>query len=74
MISLKVVSTLFNNIVFTARTTDTFQQPELFEFDHVHPDSSIGSPIAILYGALGTDCFKEFHNVLVGTARQEGLK
>ncbi|CDO97565.1 unnamed protein product [Coffea canephora] len=51
-------------------TTDTFQQPELFEFDHVHPDSSIGSPIAILYGALGTDCFKEFHNVLVGTARQ----
>ncbi|KAL3515635.1 hypothetical protein ACH5RR_022537 [Cinchona calisaya] len=51
-------------------TTDTFQQPELFEFDHVHPDSSIGSPLAILYGALGTNCFKEFHNILLGAARQ----
>lgn len=52
------------------RTGDGFQQPELFEFDHVHPDSSIGTPVAILYGALGIDCFGEFHTVLVDAARQ----
>lgn len=52
------------------RTGDGFQQPELFEFDHVHPDSSIGTPVAILYGALGIDCFREFHTVLVDAARQ----
>ncbi|KAI7981620.1 UDP-glucose:glycoprotein glucosyltransferase [Camellia lanceoleosa] len=33
---------------------DSFQQPELYEFDHIHYDSSTGSPVAILYGALGT--------------------
>ncbi|XP_031130527.1 UDP-glucose:glycoprotein glucosyltransferase isoform X1 [Ipomoea triloba] len=49
---------------------DTFQQPELFEFDHVHPDSSIGNPITILYGSLGTECFKEFHHILVNAARE----
>ncbi|KAK2966664.1 hypothetical protein RJ640_002362 [Escallonia rubra] len=53
---------------------DTFQQPELFEFDHIHVDSSIGSPVAILYGALGTDCFKEFHLTLVEAAKEGKVK
>ncbi|KAJ9552536.1 hypothetical protein OSB04_016581 [Centaurea solstitialis] len=53
---------------------DIFQQPELFEFDHVHFASSIGSPIAILYGALGTDCFKEFHMSLVEAAKEGKVK
>lgn len=52
------------------RAGDTFQQPELFEFDHVHPDSSIGNPITILYGSLGTECFKEFHHILMNAARE----
>ncbi|PON86639.1 UDP-glucose:Glycoprotein Glucosyltransferase [Trema orientale] len=49
---------------------DLFQQPELFDFDHIHFDSSIGSPVAILYGALGTDCFREFHFTLVEAAKK----
>ncbi|KAK3016326.1 hypothetical protein RJ639_007306, partial [Escallonia herrerae] len=53
---------------------DTFQQPELFEFDHIHIDSSIGSPVAILYGALGTDCFKKFHLTLVEAAKEGKVK
>lgn len=42
----------------------------MFDFDHVHFDSSVGSPVAILYGALGTVCFKEFHTALVGAAKE----
>ncbi|PSS19044.1 UDP-glucose:glycoprotein like [Actinidia chinensis var. chinensis] len=53
---------------------DSFQQPELYEFDHVHFDSSIGSPVAILYGALGTDCFREFHAKLVAAAKEGKVK
>ncbi|KAL2460508.1 UDP-glucose:glycoprotein glucosyltransferase [Abeliophyllum distichum] len=53
---------------------DTFQQPEIFEFDHVHPDSTAGSPIAILYGAIGTECFKEFHLTLVEAAKMGKVK
>lgn len=48
---------------------DSFQ-PELFEFDHIHFDSSLGSPVAILYGAIGTDCFKDFHFTLVEAAKE----
>ncbi|PSS26754.1 UDP-glucose:glycoprotein like [Actinidia chinensis var. chinensis] len=53
---------------------DAFQQPELYEFDHVHVDSSIGSPVSILYGALGTDCFREFHAKLVAAAKEGKVK
>ncbi|KAI4296235.1 hypothetical protein L6164_036209 [Bauhinia variegata] len=53
---------------------DSFQQPELFDFDHVHSDSSTGSPVAILYGALGTNCFKDFHLALVEAAREGKVK
>ncbi|KAI7751028.1 hypothetical protein M8C21_007077 [Ambrosia artemisiifolia] len=53
---------------------DIFQQPELFEFDHVYFDSSPGSPIAILYGALGTECFKEFHRTLVEASKEGKVK
>ncbi|XP_044490237.1 UDP-glucose:glycoprotein glucosyltransferase isoform X2 [Mangifera indica] len=53
---------------------DSFQPPELFDFDHIHFDSSATSPIAILYGALGTDCFKEFHIALVQAAKEGKVK
>ncbi|KAL7002014.1 hypothetical protein U1Q18_003164 [Sarracenia purpurea var. burkii] len=53
---------------------DSFQQPELYEFDHVHFDSSIGRPAVILYGALGTDCFREFHVTLVAAAKEGKVK
>ncbi|XP_057430669.1 UDP-glucose:glycoprotein glucosyltransferase isoform X2 [Lotus japonicus] len=53
---------------------DTFQRPQVFEFDHVHFDSTTGSPVAVLYGALGTTCFKEFHVALVGAAKQGKVK
>lgn len=52
------------------RDGDSFQLPELYDFDHVYPYSSIESPIAILYGALETDCFKEFHVALAEGAKE----
>ncbi|KAL8061150.1 hypothetical protein ABFX02_02G069400 [Erythranthe guttata] len=55
-------------------TDGAFQQPEIFEFDHVHPDSTAGSPTAILYGALGTECFKEFHKALSDAAKKGRAK
>ncbi|XP_047315092.1 UDP-glucose:glycoprotein glucosyltransferase [Impatiens glandulifera] len=48
---------------------NSFQQPEFYDFDHVHYYSSSGSPAAILYGALGTECFKKFHVALVAAAK-----
>uniref|UniRef100_A0A2P2MAC6 Uncharacterized protein MANES_10G121900 n=1 Tax=Rhizophora mucronata TaxID=61149 RepID=A0A2P2MAC6_RHIMU len=53
---------------------DSFQQPELFDFDHVHVTSHTGCPVAILYGALGTDCFREFHVILVDAAKEGRIK
>ncbi|XP_017970879.1 PREDICTED: UDP-glucose:glycoprotein glucosyltransferase isoform X1 [Theobroma cacao] len=53
---------------------DSFQQPELYDFDHIHFDSNIMSPVAILYGALGTNCFKEFHVTLVQAAKEGKVK
>ncbi|KAH6755044.1 EMS-MUTAGENIZED BRI1 SUPPRESSOR 1 [Perilla frutescens var. hirtella] len=53
---------------------NAFQQPEIFEFDHVHPGSTAGSPTAILYGALGTVCFKEFHTTLSEAAKKGKIK
>ncbi|GAB4848141.1 hypothetical protein Ancab_002807 [Ancistrocladus abbreviatus] len=53
---------------------DSFQQPELFEFDHTYPNSNFSSPIAILYGALGTNCFREFHVALVKAAKEGKVK
>ncbi|KAG4399193.1 hypothetical protein GLYMA_08G187500v4 [Glycine max] len=49
---------------------DSSQRPQLFDFDHVHFDSSAGGPVAILYGALGTGCFKDFHAALAEAAKQ----
>lgn len=46
------------------------EQPELFEFDHIYFGSSVASPVAILYGALGTECFKEFHVTLVEASKK----
>ncbi|KAI8555132.1 hypothetical protein RHMOL_Rhmol05G0150600 [Rhododendron molle] len=53
---------------------DSFQQPELYAFDHVHIDSSVGSPVAILYGALGTECFRKFHDTLVAAVKEGKVK
>ncbi|KAG5548754.1 hypothetical protein RHGRI_014196 [Rhododendron griersonianum] len=53
---------------------DSFQLPELYAFDHVHIDSSVGSPVAILYGALGTECFRKFHDILVAAAKEGKVK
>ncbi|KAL1553421.1 UDP-glucose:glycoprotein glucosyltransferase isoform X2 [Salvia divinorum] len=50
------------------------QYPEIFEFDHVHPGSTAGSPTAILYGAFGTVCFKEFHTALSEAAKNGKIK
>jgi len=55
---------------FIVRVGGSIQGPQLFDFDHVHFYSSVGSPVAILYGALGTVCFKEFHTALVGAAEE----
>ncbi|XP_019425825.1 PREDICTED: UDP-glucose:glycoprotein glucosyltransferase-like [Lupinus angustifolius] len=56
------------------RVGDSYQRLEVFDFDHVHFDSSVGSPIAILYGALGTSCFEEFHSALVAASKQGKVK
>lgn len=52
------------------RVGDSIQPPDLYDFDHVHFGSSSGSTVAILYGALGTDCFKQFHVTLVKAAQE----
>ncbi|KAJ4874821.1 UDP-glucose:glycoprotein glucosyltransferase [Raphanus sativus] len=46
------------------------QGPELFDFDHVHFDSKAGTPVAVLYGAVGTGCFREFHLSLAQAAKE----
>ncbi|KAG6600362.1 UDP-glucose:glycoprotein glucosyltransferase, partial [Cucurbita argyrosperma subsp. sororia] len=53
---------------------DCLQPPDLYDFDHVHFGSSSGSRVAILYGALGTDCFKQFHVTLVKAAKEGKVK
>ncbi|KAG1353977.1 UDP-glucose:glycoprotein glucosyltransferase [Cocos nucifera] len=50
------------------------EQPELFDFDHIYFGSSIATPVAILYGALGTECFKEFHVSLVEASKKGKIK
>lgn len=67
-ISCKFLLCLFSCLVYSAGYT--FQQPEIFEFDHIHAYSNIGSPVAILYGALGTDCFRELHYTLTDAAKE----
>lgn len=56
-----------------ASSRDAIQGPELFDFDHVHFDSKAGSPVAVLYGAVGTDCFKKFHLSLAKAAKEVSL-
>ncbi|ONK57353.1 uncharacterized protein A4U43_C10F19220 [Asparagus officinalis] len=46
------------------------ENPELFEFDHIYDGLSIAGPIAIFYGALGTECFNEFHVALVDASKK----
>ncbi|GLU02935.1 hypothetical protein SLE2022_201650 [Rubroshorea leprosula] len=58
----------------TKLSGDTFQQPELYDFDHVYFGSSIAGPVVILYGALGTECFREFHVNLVNAAKEGKVK
>ena len=38
----------------------------VFEFDHIHSPSLLGSrPLAVLYAQLGTPEFEQFHDLLV---------
>uniref|UniRef100_A0A7N0UES8 UDP-glucose:glycoprotein glucosyltransferase n=1 Tax=Kalanchoe fedtschenkoi TaxID=63787 RepID=A0A7N0UES8_KALFE len=53
-----------------AYSVDSFQQPEVFEFDHIYYDSNVSSPVAVLYGALGTDCFLNFHVTLAEASKK----
>ncbi|WOL04288.1 UDP-glucose:glycoprotein glucosyltransferase [Canna indica] len=50
------------------------EQLELFEFDHVYSGSNSDSPVAILYGAMGTECFKEFHIIMKEASKQGKIK
>ncbi|KAH9602156.1 hypothetical protein KSS87_023287 [Heliosperma pusillum] len=52
----------------------SYPQPQLFEFDHVYTLSNTSKPVAILYGALGTTCFTDFHLALVQAAKQEKVR
>jgi len=56
--------------LYTGRILDSYEHPELFEFDHIYSDLNIAGPVAILYGALGTECFKEFHVALIDASKQ----
>ncbi|KAI3972803.1 hypothetical protein MKX01_019461 [Papaver californicum] len=58
----------------TGSSGDSFEPPEIYDFDHVHFDSITESPVAILYGALGTNCFKAFHVVLAEASRKGKVK
>ncbi|TKY60158.1 UDP-glucose:glycoprotein glucosyltransferase [Spatholobus suberectus] len=66
--------TWFQGFAAAELVGDSFQRPEIFDFDHVYYESNIGSPVAILYGALGTNCFKEFHVALVKAAKEGNVK
>lgn len=67
-VTYNLISCYFHLLV--SSSGDSFQQPELYDFDHIHFDSNIASPVAILYGALGTNCFREFHVSLVQAAKE----
>ncbi|XP_039137617.1 UDP-glucose:glycoprotein glucosyltransferase [Dioscorea cayenensis subsp. rotundata] len=58
----------------TKHALDTPEQPELFDFDHIYVGSNASAPVAILYGALGTECFSEFHAVLAEYAKKGKAK
>ncbi|CAM6098919.1 unnamed protein product [Calypogeia fissa] len=47
---------------------------EIYEFDHVYPESEAGDFVAILYGSLGTPCFRSFHALLREGAKQGHVK
>ncbi|CAN7053976.1 unnamed protein product [Brassica rapa subsp. trilocularis] len=64
------VADLLPWLASTATAGDAAQGPELFDFDHVHFDSKAGSPVAVLYGAVGTGCFREFHLSLAQAAKE----
>ncbi|GLJ16960.1 hypothetical protein SUGI_0293070 [Cryptomeria japonica] len=49
---------------------DLTEEPEIFDFDHIYPESNKRSPIAILYGALGSSCFLNFHRILAEASRK----
>ncbi|KAH9330324.1 hypothetical protein KI387_002432, partial [Taxus chinensis] len=49
---------------------DSTEEPEIFDFDHIYPESNKRSPTAILYGALGTSCFLDFHRILAEASKK----
>lgn len=64
---------LLSCISFDDSAGGAAQGPELFDFDHVHFDSKAGTPVAVLYGAVGTGCFREFHLSLAQAAKEVSL-
>lgn len=45
---------------------------EVYDFDHVYPGSEGGLFVAILYGALGTSCFRTSHSLLSESSKMVG--
>lgn len=46
----------------------------MFEFDHIHSSSLLGSrPLAVLYAELGTQEFERFHDTLVSLSNKGQL-
>ncbi|KAJ0970439.1 hypothetical protein J5N97_023316 [Dioscorea zingiberensis] len=68
------VSELLHWLDLSKVALDTSEQPELFDFDHIYFGSNISAPVAILYGAPGTECFREFHAVLAESSKKGQAK
>ncbi|BFI40446.1 UDP-glucose:glycoprotein glucosyltransferase [Marchantia polymorpha subsp. ruderalis] len=47
---------------------------EVYDFDHVYPGSEGGLFVAILYGALGTSCFRTSHSLLSESSKMGHVK
>lgn len=67
---LSLLPKKFQIILLGTSDAEVAQQPELFDFDHLYLAMNVSSPVAILYGALGTGCFKDFHLSLAEAAQK----
>uniref|UniRef100_A0A0D9XKJ1 UDP-glucose:glycoprotein glucosyltransferase n=1 Tax=Leersia perrieri TaxID=77586 RepID=A0A0D9XKJ1_9ORYZ len=55
-------------------SVDSPEKLELFDFDHIYPQSNVTAPIAIFYGAFGTKCFKELHVHLAEASKKGKIR
>ncbi|KAG0448863.1 hypothetical protein HPP92_027626 [Vanilla planifolia] len=58
----------------TTLAADSQEKLELFDFDHIYLGSSTSNRVAILYGAIGTKCFQEFHVILAEASLKGKIK